>query len=152
MKRIFDLLLVTTAFLFLSPIIVVTAIAIATTSRGSILYWSERVGINNKIFKMPKFRSMKTDTPAVATHKLQSVDSVLTPIGGFLRKSSLDELPQLFNVIQNEMSLVGPRPEMPFIVDNEYNDFYRERLQVKPGITGVWQISGDRTREIHENI
>ena len=81
------------------------------TSKGPVLYWSDRVGRNNVIFKMPKFRSMKTDTPAVATHLLPDPKSVLTPIGNFLRKSSLDELPQLWCIIKGDMSFVGPRPE-----------------------------------------
>ena len=95
---------------------------------------------------------MHVDTPHYANSPKTAQDPRITRIGKFLRKTSLDELPQLFNVIRGEMSLVGPRPEMPFIVDNEYNDLIRERLRVKPGVTGVWQISGDRTREIHENI
>ena len=142
MKRLFDLILSTVAFLFFSPILAVVAIAIAATSKGAVLYWSERVGIDNKIFKMPKFRSMKIDTPPVATHKLKNADSVLTPIGGFLRKSSLDELPQLWSIIIGDMSIVGPRPAL-------FNQDDLIALRTKkgvhkliPGLTGWAQVNG----------
>ncbi len=142
MKRFFDLILAIVTFLFFSLIMAVVAIAIATTSKGAVLYWSERVGIDNKIFKMPKFRSMKIDTPAVATHKLKNADSVLTPIGGFLRKFSLDELPQLWSIIIGDMSIVGPRPAL-------FNQDDLVALRTKkgvhkliPGLTGWAQVNG----------
>ena len=142
MKRFFDFLLASVASLFFFPIIAVVAVAIATTSKGSILYWSERVGIDNKTFKMPKFRSMKIDTPAVATHKLKNANSALTPIGGFLRKSSLDELPQFWSIIKGDMSIVGPRPAL-------FNQDDLIALRTKkgvhkliPGLTGWAQING----------
>ena len=94
MKRLFDFILTTIATVLFIPVIITVFLMVRLTSKGNALYWSDRVGKENKIFKMPKFRSMKIDTPAVATHKLADPDSVLTPIGGFLRKSSLDELPQ----------------------------------------------------------
>ena len=104
MKRLFDLLLSITTLMLLVVLILLTAIAVHLTSKGSVLYWSDRVGINNKIFKMPKFRSMLIDTPAVATHLLDNPDAYLSPIGGFLRSTSLDEFPQLFSVLKGDMS------------------------------------------------
>ena len=112
MKRVFDLILAIFLFLLLLAPLLLVAILVIVTSRGSALYWSERIGKNNKIFKMPKFRSMLTDTPAVATHLLDNPDSYLSPIGSFLRSSSSDELPQLFSVLKGDMSFVGPRPAL----------------------------------------
>jgi len=112
MKRLFDLILTVVAAVILSVPILLVAIAVRLTSKGSILYWSDRVGKDNKIFSMPKFRSMKMDTPAMATHLLTDPKKVLTPIGNFLRKSSLDELPQLWCVLKGDMSFVGPRPAL----------------------------------------
>ena len=112
MKRLFDFVLsLLVAVLLIIPIVLI-AIAVRLTSKGSALYWSDRVGQDNQIFKMPKFRSMKVDTPAVATHLLEDPKSVLTPIGDFLRKSSLDELPQLWCILKGDMSFVGPRPAL----------------------------------------
>ena len=110
MKRLFDLLLALFAVLMLIIPVCLVAIVVRLTSKGAALYWSDRVGIDNAIFKMPKFRSMKVDTPAVATHLLKDPKSVLTPIGDFLRKSSLDELPQLWCILKGDMSFVDPRP------------------------------------------
>jgi O-antigen biosynthesis protein WbqP len=120
----------------------VTAIAVRLTSPGPILYWSDRVGRNNFIFKMPKFRTMRTDTPAVATHLLGDPDRWLTPIGKFLRKSSLDELPQLFSIIVGDMSFVGPRPTL-----FNQDDLIALRTEkgvhkLTPGLTGWAQING----------
>ena len=112
MKRLFDLVLaIILTILFVVPLIVV-ALAVRLTSSGPALFWSDRVGRDNKIFKMPKFRSMRTDTPAVATHLLDNPQSFLTPIGSFLRRSSLDELPQIWSVLVGDMSFVGPRPAL----------------------------------------
>ena len=112
MKRFCDLLFVVlVAFMLGFPLLVV-AFMVKLTSKGPVLYWSDRVGRNNTIFKMPKFRSMRIDTPAVATHLLQNPDKWLTPIGSFLRKSSLDELPQLWSILKGDMSFVGPRPAL----------------------------------------
>ena len=112
MKRIFDLFL----SLCLAPVvfflIVIIAVLVRLTSRGPALYWSDRVGVGNEIFQMPKFRTMRLDTPAVATHLFKDPDAYLTPIGPFLRKSSLDELPQLWSVLKGDMSFVGPRPAL----------------------------------------
>ena len=142
MKRTLDLLLsISAALLLLIPIALV-ALAVRLTSKGPALYWSERVGRNNQLFKMPKFRSMRTDTPALATHLLSRPEQYLTPIGGFLRKSSLDELPQLWSIIKGDMSIVGPRPAL-------FNqaDLIALRTQagvhtLMPGLTGWAQING----------
>jgi len=142
MKRLFDLTLalIATCILFLP--IIITAILVKVTSKGPALYWSDRVGINNHIFKMPKFRSMKVDTPAVATHLLKDPKSVLTPIGDFLRKSSLDELPQLWSILKGDMSFVGPRPAL-----FNQEDLIALRTEkgvdkVLPGLTGWAQVNG----------
>lgn len=142
MKRIFDLLLAVCAVLILLLPIIVVAVIVKLTSKGSILYWSDRVGGGNEIFKMPKFRSMKVDTPAVATHLLKDPQSALTPIGDFLRKSSLDELPQLWCILNGDMSFVGPRPAL-----FNQDDLIALRTEkgvekLVPGLTGWAQING----------
>jgi len=142
MKRIFDLFFsICLVPVLLFPILVI-AVMVRLTSRGPALYWSDRVGVGNGIFKMPKFRTMRIDTPPVATHLLQNPDAYLTPIGPFLRKSSLDELPQLWSVLKGDMSFVGPRPAL-------YNQDDLIELRTKkgihglvPGITGWAQING----------
>jgi O-antigen biosynthesis protein WbqP len=141
-KRVFDILLATPlAVLLLVPLLLL-ALAVRLTSRGPILYWSDRVGRHNMIFKMPKFRSMQTGTPVVATHLLSNPDACLTPIGSFLRRSSLDELPQLWNILKGDMSFVGPRPAL----FNQYDLIeLRTRYGVDallPGLTGWAQING----------
>jgi len=142
MKRLFDLVLTVVAAVILSVPILLVAMAVRLTSKGSILYWSDRVGKDNKIFSMPKFRSMKMDTPAVATHLLADPKKVLTPIGDFLRKSSLDELPQLWCVLKGDMSFVGPRPAL-------YNQEDLIALRTEKGVhhllvgvTGWAQVNG----------
>ncbi len=142
MKRIFDFCMSLLAITFLSLPMLLTALAVKLTSHGPILYWSDRVGRENRIFKMPKFRTMRTDTPAVATHLLGNPDQWLTPVGKFLRKSSLDELPQLWSILTGDMSIVGPRPAL-------YNqdDLIALRTQkgvhiLTPGLTGWAQING----------
>lgn len=142
MKRIFDLTLaVILLSLFFIPILLV-ALLVKATSKGPALYWSDRVGKDNVLFRMPKFRSMRTDAPVVATHLMDDPTRYLTPIGSFLRKSSLDELPQLWNILTGDMSFVGPRPAL-------YNQFdlieLRTSLGVSsltPGLTGWAQING----------
>lgn len=141
-KRLLDLFIATVALLLLSPVIIIVAIMVKLTSQGDILYWSYRVGINNKLFKMPKFRTMKVGTPAVATHKLQDPNSFLTPIGSFLRKTSLDELPQLWSIFKGDMSLVGPRPSL-FNQDDLIHLRTKEGVhRLKPGLTGWAQVNG----------
>lgn len=142
MKRVFDLLLaLPVALVLLIPTIMV-AVVVKLTSKGPALYWSDRVGINNVIFRMPKFRSMKLDTPAVATHLLEDPNSVLTPIGDFLRKSSLDELPQLWCILIGQMSFVGPRPAL-FNQDDLVALRTEKGIErLIPGLTGWAQING----------
>ena len=142
MKRLFDLLLALCAVVVLALPVVVVALAVRLTSAGPAFYWSDRVGRNNQIFRMPKFRSMRIHTPEVATHLLQSPDQWLTPIGSFLRRSSLDELPQLWNILRGEMSFVGPRPAL-----HNQHDLIALRIQagvhtLRPGLTGWAQING----------
>jgi len=142
MKRLFDLLLGVAILMLLLVLILLIAIAIRLTSKGPALYWSNRVGSNNKIFKMPKFRSMLIGTPAVATHLLDNPDAYLSPIGDFLRRSSLDELPQLFSVLKGDMSFVGPRPAL-----FNQDDLMAMRTEkgvdkLLPGITGWAQVNG----------
>ncbi len=142
MKRLFDLVLALCAGLVLLVPIVLVALAVRLTSRGPALYWSDRVGRHNQIFRMPKFRSMRVDTPAVATHLLKDPGRYLTPIGPFLRKSSLDELPQLWSILRGDMSFVGPRPAL-FNQDDLIEQ--RTRLGVHelvPGLTGWAQVNG----------
>ncbi len=152
MKRIFDLLLsFLLGLLFLIPIVLI-AVAVKLTSKGPALYWSDRVGVNNRLFRMPKFRSMKTDTPVVATHLLPDPASVLTPIGNFLRKSSLDELPQLWSIITGDMSFVGPRPAL-----FNQSDLIALRTelgvhQLIPGLTGWAQINGRDELPVPEKV
>ena len=142
MKRIFDLLLsVAILFLLAVPALLIS-FAVRFSSKGSTLYWSDRVGQNNKIFKMPKFRSMLIGTPAVATHLLDNPDAYLSPIGDFLRRSSLDELPQLFSILKGDMSFVGPRPAL-----FNQDDLIALRTEkgvdkLLPGITGWAQVNG----------
>jgi O-antigen biosynthesis protein WbqP len=142
MKRVFDLFLAAVASLLLLIPCVLVAVLVGITSKGPILYWSDRVGRENRIFKMPKFRSMRVGTPAVATHLLSDPSSYLTPIGSFLRKSSLDELPQLWSIIKGDMSFVGPRPAL-----YNQNDLIELRTQygvdkLVPGLTGWAQVNG----------
>jgi len=152
MKRIFDLLLGVAIFVLLVAPMLLIVIVVRFSSKGPALYWSDRVGKNNKIFKMPKFRSMLTDTPAVATHLLDNPDMYLSPIGGFLRRSSLDELPQLFSVLKGDMSFVGPRPAL-------YNqdDLIALRTEngvdkLLPGITGWAQVNGRDELSIPDKV
>jgi O-antigen biosynthesis protein WbqP len=142
MKRIFDVCLAIFASLFLVIPVIGVTVAIRLTSKGPVLYWSDRVGRHNKLFKMPKFRSMQVGTPAVATHLLSNPDAYLTPIGSFLRKSSLDELPQLWSILKGDMSFVGPRPALfnqQDLIELRTNSGVHE---LTPGLTGWAQING----------
>ncbi len=152
MKRLFDVCLALVALsLLLLPIIVV-ALLVRLTSVGPILYWSDRVGRFNQLFNMPKFRTMRVDTPAVATHLLANPAQFLTPVGSFLRQSSLDELPQLWSIIQGDMSFVGPRPAL-----FNQDDLVALRTeygvdQLVPGLTGWAQINGRDELPIPEKV
>lgn len=142
MKRLFDLILSFCLVLILLVPILVIVIMIRLTTIGPALYWSDRVGVDNTIFKMPKFRTMRIDTPAVATHLLSNPDAYLTPIGPFLRRSSLDELPQLWSVLKGDMSFVGPRPAL-FNQDDLIDLRTAKGVhRLIPGITGWAQING----------
>ncbi|MGL4604018.1 MAG: sugar transferase [Iodobacter sp.] len=142
LKRSFDFLFALSLVLFFLLPILCVAILVKLTSKGPALYWSDRVGRDNAIFKMPKFRSMRIDTPAVATHLLANPEACLTPIGGFLRKSSLDELPQLWCILTGKMSFVGPRPAL-----FNQDDLIALRTEkgvhlILPGLTGWAQVNG----------
>ena len=142
MKRLFGLVMSITAASVLALPVLLVAVAVKWTSAGPALYWSDRVGRHNRIFRMPKFRSMRVDTPAVATHLLQDPKVYLTPIGSFLRKSSLDELPQLWSILVGDMSFVGPRPAL-----FNQDDLIALRTEqgvdaLVPGLTGWAQVNG----------
>jgi O-antigen biosynthesis protein WbqP len=152
MKRLFDFVLGLCAAAVLVLPIIVVAILVRLTSKGPALYWSDRVGRGNAIFRMPKFRSMRIGTPAVATHLLQDPKVYLTPIGSFLRKSSLDELPQLWSILVGDMSFVGPRPAL-----FNQDDLIALRTQfgvheLVPGLTGWAQINGRDELPIPEKV
>lgn len=152
MKRLFDLCLATIVGVPLLLPLMVIAILVRLTSPGPILYWSDRIGRRNRVFRMPKFRSMKIGTPAVATHLLADPDSHLTPIGSFLRRSSLDELPQLWSIFRGEMSFVGPRPAL-----FNQHDLIQKRSeygvdQLLPGLTGWAQVNGRDDLPIPEKV
>jgi O-antigen biosynthesis protein WbqP len=152
MKRVFDILLGCLAALILFVPVLLVAIAVRLTSKGPALYWSDRIGRNNVIFKMPKFRSMLVGTPAVATHLLADARSHLTPIGSFLRKSSLDELPQLWSILAGDMSFVGPRPAL-----FNQQDLIALRTEqgvhtLVPGLTGWAQVNGRDELPIPEKV
>lgn len=142
MKRALDIALAAVACVILLLPLMVTALLVRLTSRGPALYWSDRVGRNNQIFRMPKFRSMRVDTPAVATHLLANAETCLTPIGRVIRKTSLDELPQLWSILRGDMSFVGPRPALFNQQDLiELRTQYNVHMLV-PGLTGWAQING----------
>lgn len=152
MKRAFDILLSFVLGVFALLPIVLIALLVKITSTGPALYWSDRVGANNRIFRMPKFRSMKVDTPVVATHLLANPTAMLTPLGNLLRMSSLDELPQLWSIFKGDMSFVGPRPAL-----FNQNDLIALRTEVgvhllTPGLTGWAQINGRDDLSISEKV
>ena len=142
LKRFFDLAMASFLLCIFSVPFIAVALMVKLTSKGAVIYWSDRVGINNEIFRMPKFRTMRIDTPAVATHLMKNPDIYLTPIGSFLRKFSLDELPQLYSILKGDISFVGPRPAL-------YNQDDLVELRTEkgihrliPGITGWAQVNG----------
>jgi O-antigen biosynthesis protein WbqP len=142
MKRAFDLLAGFSALLLLGPPFIFLALLVAFTSKGPVLYWSDRVGQNNRVFRMPKLRTMKTGTPAVATHLLNNPQAHLTPVGGFLRRTSLDELPQLWSILMGDMSWVGPRPALFNQTDLIEMRTQAGVHQLLPGLTGWAQVNG----------
>jgi len=142
MKRVFDVVVAAGALIVFALPMLAVAVAVRATSKGPAIYWSDRVGRDNKLFRMPKFRSMRIETPAVATHLLSDTTAWLTPIGGFLRKSSLDELPQLWSILVGDMSIVGPRPAL-----FNQDDLIALRTEhgvhrLRPGLTGWAQVNG----------
>lgn len=172
-KRVFDLVLATTLILVTLPAWLFIAIAIKLDSQGPVLIRQTRIGRNRRTgfrangfmkerrngndfpgrpFAMYKFRTMRAETPLYIPKQGEEINQFVTRVGQFLRKTSLDELPQLINVLRGEMSIVGPRPEMPFIVQKYYKERERRRLLANPGITGLWQVYGSRKRFIHEDL
>ncbi len=151
LKRILDLFCSLLACIFFMPIYLLIAILIKIDSSGPIIFKQKRIGKDGKIFTIFKFRTMFTESEKYSFCPKNMNDERISKVGKYLRKTSLDELPQFFNVLKGDMSIVGPRPEMPFIVA-EYNSLHKKRLSMKPGITGLWQISATRTEEIHQNI
>jgi O-antigen biosynthesis protein WbqP len=152
MKRVVDLLLAIVAALVLSVPAAIVALLVRVSSPGPVLYWSQRVGRTNRLFRMPKFRTMRIETPAVATHLLENPAAWLTPVGGFLRRSSLDELPQLWSILVGDMSIVGPRPAL-------YNQDDLIALRTAegvddliPGLTGWAQINGRDELSIPDKV
>lgn len=152
MKRTFDLILGLILLVILAVPMGITALLVKLTSKGPILYWSQRVGQNNQIFLMPKFRSMKVDTPQLATHLLKNPKSHFTPIGDFIRKTSLDELPQLISVFSGHMSFVGPRPALFNQLDLVELRTGADVHKLKPGITGWAQINGRDEISLNEKV
>lgn len=142
MKRAFDLLAGFSALLLLGVPFIFLALLVAVTSKGPVLYWSDRVGQHNRIFRMPKLRTMKTGTPAVATHLLDNPQAHLTPVGGLLRRTSLDELPQLWSILMGDMSWVGPRPALFNQTDLIEMRTQAGVHQLVPGLTGWAQVNG----------
>ncbi len=152
MNRLFDLILATILIIVLLVPMLLIALAIRLTSKGPALYWSKRVGINNSIYKMPKFRTMKVDAPEVATHLFLAPENFLSPIGGFIRRTSLDELPQLISIFKGDMSFVGPRPAL-----FNQDDLIALRLEkglhkILPGLTGWAQVNGRDDLSILEKV
>ncbi len=152
MKRVFDLVVGLITLLFALIPMLLIALSIRTTSKGAVLYWSDRIGQVNKIFRMPKFRTMQVETPVVATHLMANPDKYLSSFGGFLRRSSLDELPQLWSILKGDMSFVGPRPAL-----FNQNDLIALRTEkgvdkLVPGLTGWAQVNGRDELPIPEKV
>jgi O-antigen biosynthesis protein WbqP len=152
LKRAFDVTVASVAILVFALPMAIVAFAVRLTSKGPALYWSDRVGRDNRLFSMPKFRTMRIDAPVVATHLLKDANRHLTPIGGFLRKTSLDELPQLWCILKGEMSLVGPRPAL-----FNQDDLIAARTaqgvhRLAPGLTGWAQVNGRDELSVPEKV
>lgn len=151
-RDIIERVLSLVAIVVLAPVLLFVGLLVYFTSRGPVLFWSNRVGIHNSVFNMPKFRTMLVETPEVASHLLAEPDSYLTPVGGFLRRSSLDELPQLLCIVAGDMRLVGPRPAL-----HNQEDLINLRTElnvdkIKPGLTGLAQVSGRDELSIREKV
>ena len=142
MKRLFDIISCSILLILLAVPMALIAVAVKLTSKGTVLYWSDRVGLGNRIFRMPKFRSMRVFAPQVATHLLSDSDTYLTPIGGFLRRSSMDELPQLWSILVGDLSFVGPRPALFNQEDLISLRTERGIHVLVPGLTGWAQVNG----------
>ena len=152
MKRLFDLMMALAGILIFALPLILVALLVKCSSRGPVLYWSDRVGRDNQLFSMPKFRSMRVDTPAIATHLLSDPQQYLTPVGALLRKTSLDELPQLWSILRGDMSVVGPRPAL-----FNQDDLIEQRTQagvhrLVPGLTGWAQVNGRDTLPIPDKV
>jgi len=150
-KRLLDIVVSALLIALSAPIWAMLAIAIRMESKGPIFFHQTRIGRNGQPFEILKFRSMRVDAPKYARSPDEKNDPRITRVGRFLRKTSCDEVPQLINVLMGDMSLVGPRPEMPFITE-EYGPLEATRLTVPQGITGFWQLSADRRYAIHQSI
>ncbi len=151
-KRTFDIVFSIVSLLIISLPVVLIATAIRLTSEGPVIYWSDRVGENNRIFRMPKFRTMRVDTPAVATHLITTPEVYITPVGNLLRRTSLDELPQIWSILRGDMSVVGPRPAL-----YNQNDLIEQRTKagidkLVPGLTGWAQVNGRDELAIPEKV
>ncbi len=150
-KYLLDFVAAFLLILIFSPLMILIAILIKLSSRGPIFFSHKRVGFKNKLFVILKFRSLHIDTPSYSEKPDSNEDVRITSIGKWIRKTSLDELPQLFNVLKGDMSLVGPRPEMPFLAE-KYEDWENQRHLVRPGMTGLWQLSPHRRGAIRDGI
>ncbi|MEC0123726.1 sugar transferase [Paenibacillus pabuli] len=152
MKPFIDFVIAVVLLLITSPVMLVAAMMIKLDSKGPVIFKQERYGKNGVKFNIYKFRTMRTDAPKYSASPTASNDPRITRLGRILRKTSLDELPQLLNIIKGDMSFIGPRPEMKKIVEESYTDLERRRFLVKPGITGLWQVSEARKEPIHHNL
>ncbi len=150
-KHLFDAIAAFFLIIIFAPLMGIIVVLIKLTSRGSVFFSHKRVGLNNELFVIHKFRSLHVDTPSYSEKPGTTDDGRITPVGKWLRKTSLDELPQLFNVLKGEMSLVGPRPEMPFLA-KDYEAWENQRHLVRPGMTGLWQLSPRRQGTIRDGI
>ncbi len=150
-KYLFDYILASILIFLFLPLIGLIAILIKINSRGPVIFHQKRVGLHNQLFIMYKFRTMSIDSPVYSEKPSSPDDPRITPLGRWLRRTSLDELPQLFNVFKREMSLVGPRPEMPFLAER-YEEWEKMRHTIRPGMTGLWQLSPDRCKAIRDGI
>lgn len=151
LKRVFDVVFSSVCIIMLLPLGLLVFVLVKLDSHGPAIFRQQRVGKDGKKFMIYKFRTLYVNSNPYAITPKSNHDPRITRLGKVLRLSNLDEIPQFFNVLKGEMSVVGPRPEMPFIV-NEYTEFQKKRLSVKPGVTGPWQLYGDKQKAIHENI